>query len=422
MTKDISPLSSTDRIISLDVLRGFAILGILIMNIQSFSMVGAAYLNPTAFGDFTGINKWTWLLSHVFADNKFMTIFSMLFGAGIILMSDKIEKAGRKPAALHYRRMFWLLIIGLIHAYLFWHGDILVAYALCGLIVFLFRKLKAGWLLFFGILSLSVGVGLYLFFGMTIEYWPPESLDMSLGFWAPPAEDITAELSAYQGSFQDVFQERFSTSVFMQTMVFLINISWHAGGLMLMGMALYKWGILSGAKSKKFYGVSLVAGIIIGLFLIIYGIKQNFDHIWSFEYSMYLGSQFNYIGSVFISIAYISLIMLILNSGFLKWCQRTLALIGRTALSNYLLQTLICTTIFYGYGFGLFGKIQRWQMIPIVISVWLVQIILTNLWMRKYRFGPVEWLWRSLTYWKIQPMKKEQIVLDRNNENPTLSE
>ncbi len=96
MIKDISPVSSTDRIISLDILRGFAILGILIMNIQSFSMVGAAYLNPTAFGDFTGINKWTWLLSHVFADNKFMTIFSMLFGAGIILMSDKYGKGSRK--------------------------------------------------------------------------------------------------------------------------------------------------------------------------------------------------------------------------------------------------------------------------------------------------------------------------------------
>ena len=105
MIKNISPLSSTERIISLDVLRGFAILGILIMNIQSFSMVGAAYLNPTAYGDFTGINKWTWLLSHVFADNKFMTIFSMLFGAGIVLMSNKIEEAGRKPAALHYRRI-----------------------------------------------------------------------------------------------------------------------------------------------------------------------------------------------------------------------------------------------------------------------------------------------------------------------------
>jgi len=406
MIKDISPISSSERIISLDILRGFAIMGILIMNIQSFSIVGAAYLNPTAYGDFTGINKWTWLLSHVFADNKFMTIFSMLFGAGIVLMSNKIEEAGLKPAVLHYRRMFWLLVIGLVHSYLFWFGDILTAYAMCGLIVFLFRKLKAGWLFFFGLLTLSVGVGLYLFFGMTIEYWPKENLDMSLGFWAPPAEDITAELNAYQGSFRDVFQERFSTSVFMQTMVFLINISWHAGGLMLIGMALYKWGILSGAKSKKFYTAGLIVGMGIGFSLVLYGIKQNFDHNWSFEYSMYIGSQFNYIGSIFISFAYISLIMLVLRSGILKWCQGTLSIIGRTALSNYLLQTLICTTIFYGYGFGIYGKIERWQMIPIVILVWLLQILLTRLWMRKYRFGPVEWIWRSLTYWKIQPIKK----------------
>ena len=406
MIKDISPISSSERIISLDILRGFAIMGILIMNIQSFSIVGAAYLNPTAYGDFTGINKWTWLLSHVFADNKFMTIFSMLFGAGIVLMSNKIEEAGLKPAALHYRRIFWLLVIGLVHSYLFWFGDILTAYAMCGLIVFLFRKLKAGWLFFFGLLTLSVGIGLYLFFGMTIEYWPKENLDMSLGFWAPPAEDITAELNAYQGSFRDVFHKRFSTSVFMQTMVFLINISWHAGGLMLIGMALYKWGILSGAKSKKFYIAGLIVGMGIGFSLVLYGIKQNFDHNWSFEYSMYIGSQYNYIGSIFISFAYISLIMLVLRSGILKWCQGTLSMIGRTALSNYLLQTLICTTIFYGYGFGIYGKIERWQMIPIVILVWLLQILLTRLWMRKHRFGPVEWIWRSLTYWKIQPIKK----------------
>ena len=122
MAKSISPIDSTDRIRSLDILRGFAILGILIMNVQSFSMIEAAYLNPTAYGDFTGVNKWIWIISHVFADNKFMSIFSMLFGAGIILMSFKIEDAGKKPAGFHYRRIFWLLLFGLVHSYLFWYG------------------------------------------------------------------------------------------------------------------------------------------------------------------------------------------------------------------------------------------------------------------------------------------------------------
>ena len=155
MSKNISPISTENRIISLDILRGFAILGILIMNIQSFSMITAAYVNPTAYGDLTGINKWTWIISHIIADNKFMTIFSILFGAGIVLMSDKIKKAGRKQAGIYYRRIFWLFVIGMVHAYLFWYGDILVCYAVCGLIVFLFRNLKPGWLLFFGLFSLS---------------------------------------------------------------------------------------------------------------------------------------------------------------------------------------------------------------------------------------------------------------------------
>jgi len=138
------PLPAPSRILALDVLRGFAVLGILVMNIQSFSMIFAAYINPTAYGDFTGINRWVWLLSHVLADQKFMTLFSILFGAGIALMTGKVDAGGGRPARAHYRRMFFLLVFGLAHAYLLWFGDILVAYALCGMIVFFFRRLRPG--------------------------------------------------------------------------------------------------------------------------------------------------------------------------------------------------------------------------------------------------------------------------------------
>lgn len=123
------PVAPSERIVSLDVLRGFAVLGILIMNIQSYAMPGAAYFNPMAYGDLTGLNKWVWILSHIFADQKFMTLFSILFGAGIVLMTGKVEARGQRSAGLHYRRTFWLFIIGMMHAYLLWHGDILVTYA-----------------------------------------------------------------------------------------------------------------------------------------------------------------------------------------------------------------------------------------------------------------------------------------------------
>ncbi|MDX2445421.1 MAG: DUF418 domain-containing protein [Bacteroidales bacterium] len=410
MSKNISPITTENRIISLDILRGFAILGILIMNIQSFSMITAAYVNPTAYGDLTGINKWTWIISHIIADNKFMTIFSILFGAGIVLMSDKIKKAGRKPAGIYYRRIFWLFVIGMVHAYLFWYGDILVCYAMCGLIVFLFRNLKPGWLFFFGVLSLLIGSAIYLFFGTTIEYWPEESLENALKFWAPSDELIMEDLNAYLGSFMGALRHRMSTSIFLQTMNFLMNEGWHAGGLMLMGMAFYKWKILSGERTNKLYFNSFILGALIGIPLVILGVYQNFNHDWVYEYSMFLGSQYNYLGSVFVSYAYICLILLLLKKGKFVRCQKTLSLIGRTALSNYLFQTLICTMLLYGYGMGigLYGKVERWQMILIAIAVWIIQIALTRYWLKRFRFGPFEWLWRSLTYWKIQALHIDQ--------------
>lgn len=136
----ISPVSSGERILSIDLLRGIAVLGILILNIQVFSMIGAAYMNPTAFGDLTGINKWVWILSHILGRAKFMGIFSILFGAGVLFFASRAIVKGRRSGPLHYRRMMWLFIFGMIHAYLIWYGDILVAYSLCGMLVYVFRK------------------------------------------------------------------------------------------------------------------------------------------------------------------------------------------------------------------------------------------------------------------------------------------
>lgn len=132
-----APVTAGERIVSLDVLRGFAILGILIMNIQSFSMISAAYLNPTAYGDLTGLNRVVWTLSHLFADLKFISIFSMLFGAGIVLFARRLEAKGLRAGPVHYRRAIWLLLIGLAHGFLLWYGDILAIYGLVGLIVYL---------------------------------------------------------------------------------------------------------------------------------------------------------------------------------------------------------------------------------------------------------------------------------------------
>jgi uncharacterized protein len=144
-----------ERIVSIDVLRGFAVLGILIMNIQSYSMIGAAYMNPWAYGDLTGANYGVWFLSHLLADSKFMTIFSLLFGAGVVLMASRSEAKGRPAAGVHYRRMIWLIIFGLLHGLVLWYGDILYVYGMCGLGIFLFRRRSPKFLLIFGLLVVS---------------------------------------------------------------------------------------------------------------------------------------------------------------------------------------------------------------------------------------------------------------------------
>jgi uncharacterized protein len=171
------PVSEPERIGSLDVLRGFAVLGILGMNIQSFAMIGKAYVNPNTYGDMSGANYWVWLLSHIFFDQKFMTIFSMLFGAGIVLMTQRQEASTGKSAKVHYRRMAILLIFGLIHAYVIWYGDILFTYALCGMVAYLFRRRRPWLLITLGILLIAVHSGFNAGIHWSMQYWPAEALE-----------------------------------------------------------------------------------------------------------------------------------------------------------------------------------------------------------------------------------------------------
>lgn len=401
----VTPISPFEGVTSLDVLRGCAVLGILIMNIQSYAMIGAAYINPTAYGDLSGLNKWVWIVSHVFGDQKFMTLFSIMFGAGIVLMSGRAEEKERRAAGLHYRRIFWLFVIGMMHAYLLWYGDILVTYAVCAILVFLLRKLSPPKLLLTGLVVLAVPALLYWLFGWSTQFWPPESVEGLRLSWKPGAEAIAKEITAYQGGWLDQMAQRAPTAFWFQTFLFLIFQSWRAGGLMLVGMALLKWGVLTAQRPPRFYRTMLAAGFVIGLPVVIYGATRNFTAGWSLDYSMFFGWQFNYWGSLFMASAYVGVVMRACQTKPLERFTRPFAAVGRLALSNYLLQTLICTTIFYGHGFGLFGKVERAGQVLIVLAIWVVQLIVSPIWLRYFRFGPAEWLWRSLTYWKIQPMR-----------------
>jgi uncharacterized protein len=401
----IGPVGVGERIASIDVLRGFALLGILIMNIQSFSMIEAAYLNPTAYGDLSGLNRWVWTLSHILANEKFISIFSMLFGAGIVLMTGRADAGGIRSGGLHTRRSIWLIVIGLLHAYLLWYGDILFTYGVCALIVFSRRKLPPRKLIIAGLIIFSVAFLLFMFFGISLRFWPEESKAESMQNWLPSEEAISAELAAYRGTWLEQMRARIPAAVALQTLVFLVLEGWRVCGLMLIGMALFKMGVFSAERSKRFYVAMVGIGYAVGLPLAITGVEKNFAAGWAFEYSMFLGSQFNYWGSLFVALGHVGVVMLACSSGLLGRLRRVLAALGRMALTNYLMQTVICVTIFYGHGLGLFGYVERTHQVLIVFAVWAVQLFYSPIWLRHFRFGPAEWVWRSLTYGRRQPMR-----------------
>ena len=392
--------STGGRIASLDVLRGFAVLGILVMNIQAFSMPEAAYLNPTMWGDLTGINLAVWFLSHLLADTKFITIFSMLFGAGVCLFADRVEARRGKAAALHYRRMFWLFVFGLAHAYLLWIGDILAPYALCGCLVFLFRNSQARTLACAGVAVFSVSTLLYLFIGIASlqEVLPQEVVAALRTSWAPSEFQRLSEVEAYRGSWLEQQPVRVEGSLGLHLYAFPFHLLWRCAGMMLVGMALYKWGVLSAARGDRFYRRLALVGIAGGSAPIIVGTWLNFATGWSWPHSTAFWSQLNYWGGVVMALGYVGAVMLVLRRGWLPGLQTRLAAVGRMAFTNYIAQTLVCTAIFYGHGLGLFGGALRWQQALIVGAVCAAQLWWSPIWLRNFRSGPLEWLWRRLTY------------------------
>ncbi len=401
----IGPVAEPQRIWSLDVLRGFALLGILIPNIQAYSMILMAYRNPTAYGDFSGANFLVWYGTNLFFEQKFMTLFSLLFGAGIIVMTRRVSQSGRAAWRYHYRRMLWLLLFGMLHAYLLWFGDILFCYAVSGMVVFWFRNFKSSWLLCLGLLTIAVGSAISLLFGWSMNFWPPEQLAEMRSQWQPPPDVIQAELDAYRGGWIDQMPYRATSALMFETFLLAFFAFWRAAGLMLMGMALLKLGIISGERSNRFYGIVAVLGLGIGLPLVAVENQFNLSRNFAMEYSFFFGNQINYWASLLVSSAYLSIIMLVCRSGVVQWLQNSLAAVGRMAFTNYIAHSVICTTIFYGHGLGYFGYLERIEQFAVVLSIWIVQLVVSPIWLRYFRFGPLEWLWRSLSYWKWQPMR-----------------
>ncbi len=420
----LSPVRSSERLSSVDTLRGLAVLCILVMNIYAFAMPMAAYFNPLVYGGDSGVDLHTWSATHLLFDQKFMTIFSMLFGAGLVLMGTRATRF----AGVYYRRLLWLAVIGIAHGYLLWWGDILYFYAIGGLLLYPLRRLSARKLLIIGIALVLVGLPMSSGMGYFFAYMKAAAAEadakmlagktpteLQLGMYegwqdarqgmAPTPEDIAEEVGRYLGGYWDIVVSRAPDLLFSQIFGTIFFVPWRIAGLMVIGMALMKLGVFAAQRSSRFYIICIALGYGIGLPLVAFSALTLFAHDFHFLYSFKVGGHFNYVGSVIVAVGHIGMVMLICRTGALPWLRARLAEVGRMAFTNYLLQSLICTTLFYGYGFALFGRVGRFAQMGVVLLVWLLLIVLSRYWLRRFRFGPAEWLWRSLTYCRRQPMR-----------------
>jgi uncharacterized protein len=427
------PVAAAERHFAVDVLRGFALLGILAMNIVGFGWPEAAYGDPFRGAGFDGLDRAVWFGNHMIFEVKMMTTFSMLFGAGLVLMDQRAEKRGAKIRGVYYRRVLWLLAIGLVHAYLIWWGDILVLYAECGLFLYFFRNLRPWILITLGLLAMSVLAPLILGFGkfvdsmksatvryeaqvkagekhsgrdhMLRDFWTESLRDDMLPSQEKKDKDWNKEMTIHRGGYWGIVKHRAPELLKGQIFGFIFGGGFFAMSRMLVGMGLMKLGVFSAQRSRRFYWWMLGLGYGIGLPLMVFDAIRLIEHRFSFDYMIHGGVLYNLYGSLVVALGHVGLLMLIVQSGALTWLTSRLAAVGRMALTNYLTHSIVCTTLFYGYGFGLFGQINRVGLAAIVLTIWIFQLLVSPIWLKFFRFGPAEWLWRSLTYWRIQPMR-----------------
>jgi uncharacterized protein len=383
------------RIRSLDVLRGVGVLGMLAVHIQLFAFPSLARWNPTAYGDLQGVNWWVWLATFVLADGKFISIFAMLLGVSIVMLAG--EAGGRADPAwpVHWRRMAVLLMLGLLHAYLLWYGDMLVPLALSGAVVFFARRLSPGRLLILGGLTFAIASALSFALTWSTAQSDPAALAAWKEQWTPRPAIIAREIAQYRGGWAQQMAHRVPAALETETVAFVTRLLWQMTGLMLLGMALFKLDVLSAARSRGFYLRMGTLGFGAGTLLIALGIWRSFATNWDLLDFALVSEQLHYWGNLFVALGWTSLVMLLCQRG---WLLRPVAAVGRMALTNYLLQTVICTTIFYGHGFGLFGRIDRAGQLAIVVGVWAFQLLASSAWLRYFAVGPIEWITRLLVF------------------------
>jgi uncharacterized protein len=436
----VAPVAQKQRINSLDILRGIALLGILLINIVHFGLPWPAHLNPTVIGEATGLNVLVWKINSLFFEGTMRGIFSMLFGAGVILFTLKAEQkgAGLKTADYYYRRVIWLLLFGMIHAYAFlWPGDILYQYGLIGLFLFPLRYTSPKYLIAAACVIFVIGAlvnhreyrkvvkqkekAVLAKNAIAAGTEPSPELKRAQEEWAgtlngnhPAPEEMEKRVANFNKGYLGMVRVMAPQIENLQSLYTYRFKVWDILSMMLLGMALFKMRIFNAHRSVRFYLLLAIIGYSIGLTVnyieINHIVSSNFDVI-----VLAKAERTYHLGRLFTAMGHIGLIMLFCKLPILYWLKHSLASVGRMAFTNYIMHTVICNIIFLGIGFGLYGTLERYQLYYIVLAIWIFQMAFSPLWLRYFRFGPLEWAWRSLTYKKVQPLRirksRQEVVL-----------
>jgi len=383
------------RIKSLDVLRGVGVLGMLAVHIQLFAYPSVVRWNPTLYGDFNGLNWWAWVVTSVLADGKFITIFAMLLGVSIVMLASETGNRGASAWRTHMRRMAVILSLGLLHAYLIWFGDMLVPFALSGTVVLFARRFSPARLLILGVLAFATASIISVGLTWSTAQSDPAALAAWKAQWTPRPAIINLEIAQYRGGWVDQMAQRVPAALEIETVDFITRLFWQMTGLMLLGIALFKLGVLSATRSRSFYLLMAAFGFGAGIVLNSLGLWRSSATKWDVLDFVLVSQQLHYWGNLFVALGWTALVMLLCQRG---WSLRPVKAVGRMALSNYLLQSVICTTIFYGHGLGLFGRVDRAGQLAIVVGVWVFQLAASSLWLSYFAVGPVEWVTRWLVF------------------------
>lgn len=389
-----------DRIVTLDVVRGVAVMGILVVNIISFAMPEGVGMNPLLYGMDGASDFISWAVSFIFFEGRMRGLFSFLFGASMLLVIERAEASGRSPARVHYARMAWLLVFGLLHFFFVWMGDILALYAAMGMIAFAFRDSPESVMLSAGGALLVLTFAIYGLLTLGLYTADAAMTQSGVSYYAP--ERLQAEIAIYRGPYDAFLAHVASKAPTLLSWEFTL-----AGpetlAYFLFGMAAYRSGFLTGAWERRRYVRTALVGF--GFSLPAFGAFAWLLVATGFHQPTAFAVETTSIPirppAIFATAALI--ILLARPGGFLT---DRIAAAGRSAFTNYLGTSILMTGLFYGWGAGLFGHFSRAELWWFVIGACLLMLLWSKPWLDRFRYGPFEWAWRSLARGRIEPLRR----------------